>query len=57
MQTYTKYGLSRKYGRNFREAEKLARKDKLKIWGDPELSERYMGLKSKWGQNRSKLFR
>lgn len=52
---YTKYGLSRKYDQDFREAEKLARKDKLNIWGDPELTERYMRLKSKWGQEQSKV--
>ena len=50
---YTKYGSSRKYDQDFREAEKLARKNKLNIWGDPELTERYMRLKSKWGQARS----
>jgi len=52
---YTKYGLSRKYDQDFREAEKLARKSKLNIWGDPELTERYMRLKSKWGQARSEV--
>ncbi len=52
---YTKYGLSRKYDQDFREAEKLARKNKLNIWGDPELTERYMRLKSKWGQARSEV--
>lgn len=54
---YTKYGLSRKYDQNFRDAEKLARKDKLNIWGDPELTARHVRLKSKWGQDRSKLSR
>jgi len=52
---YTKYGSSRKYDRDFREAEKLARKNKMNIWGDPELTERYMRLKSKWGQARSEV--
>jgi micrococcal nuclease len=50
---YTKYGLSRKYDRSFREAEKLARKDKLNIWGDSELTQKYLRLKSKWGQPQS----
>ena len=35
-------------------AEKLARKDKLGIWGDPGLAEKYLRLKSKWGQGRSR---
>jgi len=52
---YTKYGLSQKYDQDFREAEKLARKNKLNIWGDPGLTERYMRLKSKWGQARSEV--
>jgi endonuclease YncB( thermonuclease family) len=49
---YTKYGLSRRYDRQFREAEKFARKNKLNIWGDPELTQKYLRLKSKWGQER-----
>jgi endonuclease YncB( thermonuclease family) len=52
---YTKYGLSRKYDQDFREAEKLARKDKLNIWGDPELTQKYLRLKSKWGQSRAEV--
>ena len=52
---YTKYGLSRKYDQDFREAEKLARKDKLNIWADPGLTERYMRLKSKRGQARTEV--
>jgi len=47
---YTKYGKSEKYDPEFRAAEKLARKEKLNIWGDPELTEKYLRLKSKWGQ-------
>jgi micrococcal nuclease len=48
---YTKYGKSQKYDSEFRAAEKQARKDKLNIWGDPELTKKYLRLKSKWGQN------
>ena len=48
---YTKYGRSKKYDAEFRAAEKQARKEKLNIWGDPELTEKYLRLKSKWGQN------
>lgn len=48
---YTKYGKSEKYDADFRAAEKKARKDKLNIWGDPELTNKYLRLKSKWGQN------
>lgn len=50
---YTKYGLSEKYDQEFREAERYARNHKLNIWGDPELSKKYMRLKSKWGQYRT----
>ena len=52
---YTKYGLSEKYDKEFREAERYARKHKLNIWGDPELTQKYLRLKSKWGQYRSKV--
>lgn len=52
---YTKYGLSRKYDQDFREAEKLARKNNLNIWGDPELTQKYLRLKSKWGQSRTEV--
>jgi len=48
---YTKYGKSQKYDSEFRSAEKLARKEMLHIWGDPELTNKYLRLKSKWGQN------
>ena len=47
---YTKYGKSEKYDAEFRAAEKQARNEKLNIWGDPELTEKYLRLKSKWGQ-------
>jgi len=50
---YTKYGPSEKYDKEFREAERYARKHKLNIWGDPELTQRYLRLKSKWGQYRT----
>ena len=50
---YTKYGLSQKYDQEFRGAERYARKQKLGIWGDPELTKKYLRLKSKWGQYRS----
>jgi len=48
---YTKYGKSKKYDAEFRAVEKLARKEKLNIWGDPELTKKYLRLKSKWGQH------
>jgi micrococcal nuclease len=47
---YTKYGKSEKYDAEFRVAEKQARKEKLNIWGDAELTKKYLRLKSKWGQ-------
>lgn len=49
---YTKYGRSQKYDAEFRAADKQARKEKLNIWGDPELAKKYLRLKSKWGQRR-----
>ena len=52
---YTKYGLSQQYDKEFREAEKYARKHPLNIWGDPELTKKYLRLKSKWGQYKSKV--
>ena len=48
---YTKYGKSEKYNAEFRAAEKQARKEELNIWGDPELTKKYLRLKSKWGQH------
>jgi len=50
---YTKYGRSQKYDHEFRSAEKLARKQGLNIWGNPELTQKYLRLKSKWGQRSS----
>ena len=50
---YTKYGRSQKYDAEFRAAEKKASKEKLHIWGDPELTKKYLRLKSKWGQRSS----
>ena len=48
---YTKYGKSQKYDAEFRAAERQARKEKLNIWGDPELTKKYLRLKSRWGQH------
>ncbi len=48
---YTKYGKSKKYDAEFRVAEEQARKEKLNIWGDPELTKKYLRLKSTWGQD------
>jgi len=48
---YTKFGKSQKYDAEFRAAEKRARKKKLHIWGHPELTKKYLRLKSKWGQH------
>lgn len=50
---YTKYGRSQKYNHEFRSAEKLARRQGLNIWGDPEPTQKYLRLKSKWGQSSS----
>jgi len=47
---YTKYGHSHSYDSDFKTAEKLARKEGLHIWGDPDLTRKYLRLKSKWGQ-------
>ena len=46
---YTKYGRSQEYDQAFRDAEKSTRDLGLTIWGDPELREKYLWLKSKWG--------
>jgi len=54
LEHYTKYGLSKKYDQDFRDAERYARNHKLHIWGDPILAQKYLRLKSKWGQSRSK---
>ena len=47
---YTKYGRSEKYDQEFKDAERYARKHRLNIWDDPELTKKYLRLKSKWGQ-------
>jgi endonuclease YncB( thermonuclease family) len=47
------YGPSKKYDKEFKEAERQARKQGLGIWADPELTQKYLRLKSKWGQKRS----
>jgi micrococcal nuclease len=47
---YAKYGRSQKYDTEFRFAERQARREKLNIWVDPELTKSYLRLKSKWGQ-------
>jgi len=52
---YTKYGLSQRYDKKFREVERYARDHRLNIWGDPELTQKYLRLKSKWGQHRSQI--
>jgi micrococcal nuclease len=50
---YTEYGSSLKYDKEFTEAEAYARIHKLNIWGDPELTKRYLTLKSEWDRHRS----
>ena len=50
---YTKYGLSQKYDKEFRDAERYARDHKLNIWENYELTQKYLRLKSKWGQQKS----
>ena len=50
---YTPYGLSQGYDKEFRAAERYARKNRLNIWGDAGLTEKYLRLKSKWGQKRA----
>ncbi len=52
---YIKYGFSQKYDKEFREAERYARTQELNIWGDPELTRKYLRLKSKWEQYRTKV--
>ena len=49
---YTKYGKSVQYHNQFRSAERQARKEKLHIWNDPELTKKYLRLKSKWGMRK-----
>ena len=52
---YTKNGLSHRYDKKFREVEKYARDQRLNIWGDPELTQKYLRLKSKWGQHKPQI--
>lgn len=52
---YTKYGLSQKYDKGFRDAERYARDHKLNIWENYELTQKYLRLKSKWGQHRTQV--
>jgi len=47
---YAKYGFSKKYHEEFKNAERSARNQNLNIWGDPSLTQKYLRLKSKWGQ-------
>lgn len=47
---YTKYGTSVKYDSEFREAERLARKDRLNIWGDSTLTRIYRQKIAEWKQ-------
>ncbi len=47
---YTAYGKSRQYNDDFVAAESAARQAARGIWGDPELAQKYLRLKSKWGQ-------
>ena len=50
---YTKYGLSQGYDQEFRDAERYARDHKLNIWENYDLTQKYLRLKSKWGQHRT----
>jgi len=52
---YTKYGLSQKYDKEFRDAERYARDHKLNIWENYELTQKYLRLKSKWGQQKTQV--
>ena len=45
---YMEYGFSKKYDNEFRAAETAAMDRKLGIWSDPELTRKYISLKSKW---------
>ena len=46
---------SERYDEDFRAAERQARKEGLGIWGDPELTQKYLRLKSKWGQSAARI--
>ncbi|MBU1935788.1 thermonuclease family protein [bacterium] len=50
---YTAYGLSKNYDAEFRRAEQEARDANLGIWSTPGSADKYLRLKSKWGQKRS----
>jgi len=50
---YTAYGFSEEYDAEFRQAEREARDAQLGIWSTPESTQKYLRLKSKWGQKRS----
>jgi micrococcal nuclease len=52
---YTAYGLSERYDDEFRRAERDARNAHLGIWSTPESTQKYLRLKSKWGQRRSSM--
>ena len=52
---YTKYGQSEKYDQEFKNAERYARNHGLNIWGDAELTKKYLRLKSKWCQQKISL--
>lgn len=52
---YTAYGLSEKYDDEFRKAERDARNAHLGIWSTPESTQKYLRLKSKWGQKRGRM--
>ena len=52
---YTKYGLSKKSDREFSDAGRYACKGKLNIWGDIELTDKYLRQKSRWGQRISEI--
>jgi endonuclease YncB( thermonuclease family) len=49
---YTAYGLSKEYDAEFRQAEREARDAHRGIWSTPESTQKYLRLKSKWGQKR-----
>ena len=47
---YTKYGKSEKYDSDFQKAEEEAQREKLNIWGDSELTQKYLRLKNQWNK-------
>ena len=48
---YTKYGTCEPYAQQFREAEQLAQREKLNIWGDAALTQEYTGKKAEWAHH------